>query len=231
MIKKIIILFFVLGCTSVVLKAQTTYSISIFPRLIDFGNVPIGEHRDTAITGIYYPGHYWLTMYANILFRGDSTQFSIDKSAISLYYSSQMGFDSIHLHFEPKKVGATEGNLIVYSDKPSIESAGASFRGVGIDSILSVPTPLTKRMGSPSLKISPNPVSYEGNIYFSLIQSEFVSLKLYDLLGREVKELANNILAAGEYHIPFNTLELPKGVYSLILRSGLEGGIVKLLVQ
>ena len=231
MIKKIFILFFVLGCTSVVLKAQSTYSISISPRMIDFGNVPIGEHRDTTITGIYYPGHYWLSLTANILFRGDSTQFSIDKNSMTLYYSDLMRFDTIHLHFEPKKVGATSGSITVYFDKPTYLSEGAGFYGVGIDSTLSVPKPLTKQMGSSSLKISPNPVLHDGTIYFSLIQTEFVSLKLYDLLGREVKELANNILTAGEHHIPFNTLELPKGVYSLILRAGLEGEVEKLIVQ
>lgn len=47
-----------------------------------------------------------------------------------------------------------------------------------------------------------------------------VSLRLYDVLGREIATLIDEPLSAGEYTITFNVGELPSGVYYYRLAAG-----------
>lgn len=66
----------------------------------------------------------------------------------------------------------------------------------------------------------PNPFNPSTTIKFSIAQDNFVSLNVYDLLGREVAKLLNQDLKAGEYQIIFNANNLPTGIYFYKLISG-----------
>lgn len=59
----------------------------------------------------------------------------------------------------------------------------------------------------------PNPFNPNTKIQFSIPKSEFVTLSVYDILGREVKNLVNKKLDAGNYEINFTAENLPSGVY------------------
>ena len=48
----------------------------------------------------------------------------------------------------------------------------------------------------------------------------FVSIKVYDLLGREVATLVSEEKPAGEYELEFNAVNLPSGIYFYQLRAG-----------
>ncbi|GBD87537.1 Ycf48-like protein precursor [bacterium BMS3Abin03] len=48
----------------------------------------------------------------------------------------------------------------------------------------------------------------------------FVTLKVYDILGKEVAAPVNDELAAGEYEITFDAKSLPSGIYFYRLRAG-----------
>ncbi|MCZ7615741.1 MAG: T9SS type A sorting domain-containing protein [Ignavibacteriaceae bacterium] len=48
----------------------------------------------------------------------------------------------------------------------------------------------------------------------------FVTLKVYDVLGREVATLVNEEKPAGEYEIEFDGSNLPSGVYLYRLTAG-----------
>jgi len=50
----------------------------------------------------------------------------------------------------------------------------------------------------------PNPFNPTTNIRFQIVDRGFVSLKIYDLLGREVKTLVNEELANGIYNVSWN---------------------------
>jgi len=66
----------------------------------------------------------------------------------------------------------------------------------------------------------PNPFNPVTNIEFSLPISGFVSLKVYDLLGREVMTLVNEEKTAGAYRASFDASSLPSGTYLYTLRAG-----------
>lgn len=67
----------------------------------------------------------------------------------------------------------------------------------------------------------PNPFNPVTNIKFGLPKASLVTLKIYDLLGREVASLVNNMnLAAGNYIYDFNAANIPSGIYFYKLSAG-----------
>ena len=66
----------------------------------------------------------------------------------------------------------------------------------------------------------PNPFNPSTTINFDIISSGHVSLKVYDLLGREIAVLADEYLRAGIYAHVFTASNLSSGVYFYELRAG-----------
>lgn len=66
----------------------------------------------------------------------------------------------------------------------------------------------------------PNPFNPSITIQFSIPQSEYVSLKIFDVLGNEVAELVSQELSAGSYDVQFNANNLSSGVYFYQLVTG-----------
>jgi serine protease AprX len=66
----------------------------------------------------------------------------------------------------------------------------------------------------------PNPFNPETIIKYQLPSSGNVSLKVYDLLGREVAILANEMKTAGSYEVKFSGNKLSSGIYFYRLKSG-----------
>ena len=59
----------------------------------------------------------------------------------------------------------------------------------------------------------PNPFNPTTKINFAIPKQGLVTLKIYDILGREVANLINEVKAAGFYSVDFNASELSSGVY------------------
>lgn len=59
----------------------------------------------------------------------------------------------------------------------------------------------------------PNPFNPTTKITFNLPVSGSVSLKIYDILGREMRTLVNEVRNAGTYNVSFNGIDLSSGVY------------------
>jgi hypothetical protein len=70
------------------------------------------------------------------------------------------------------------------------------------------------------LPARPNPVRDAATIYFALPRAAHVTLKLYDLTGRELRTLVNEKRAAGLYTARLDASELPQGVYFYQLTTG-----------
>ncbi len=76
----------------------------------------------------------------------------------------------------------------------------------------------------------PNPVIAETHFSFFLFRAEPVTLKLYDIAGREISTLVNDRKAAGQYRISFEAGELPAGVYLYRLQTGHSIATKKMIV-
>ena len=55
---------------------------------------------------------------------------------------------------------------------------------------------------------------------FGISKSGFVTLKVYDMLGKEVATLVNENLSPGKYTVKFNGSNLSSGVYFYRMESG-----------
>jgi hypothetical protein len=65
----------------------------------------------------------------------------------------------------------------------------------------------------------PNPFNPTTKIDFAIRNNGFVSLKIFDILGREVRQLVNETKNAGVYSVEFNAAEFASGVYLYKLES------------
>jgi hypothetical protein len=77
----------------------------------------------------------------------------------------------------------------------------------------------------------PNPFNPSTTISFTLAQNGFTTLKIYDMLGREVAMLVNGNLKAGVINtVTFNASKLSSGVYFSRLASSSSVQVRKLLL-
>ncbi|MBK8552471.1 MAG: T9SS type A sorting domain-containing protein [Ignavibacteria bacterium] len=66
----------------------------------------------------------------------------------------------------------------------------------------------------------PNPFNPVTNLEFGISDLGFVSLKVYDILGKEVVTLVNEKLSPGNYKVEFDGSGLSSGVYFYRLNAG-----------
>jgi len=66
----------------------------------------------------------------------------------------------------------------------------------------------------------PNPFNPSTTINYSISQLEFVTLKVYDVLGNEIATLVNEEKSIGSYEVEFDGSDLTSGIYFYALRSG-----------
>lgn len=76
----------------------------------------------------------------------------------------------------------------------------------------------------------PNPFNPSTVINYSLPRTTYVTLKVYDILGREVALLINEVKPAGEHKAEFNAKLLPSGVYIYNLIAGTYSSVKKMLL-
>ncbi len=66
----------------------------------------------------------------------------------------------------------------------------------------------------------PNPFNPTTTLSFAIGHQSFVSLKVYDILGREVSTLVNEEKPAGEYNVKFDAAGLTSGIYFYRIQAG-----------
>jgi hypothetical protein len=76
----------------------------------------------------------------------------------------------------------------------------------------------------------PNPFNPSTIINYQLAINSFVSLKIYDISGREVKQLVNTIQPAGYYTVSFDAKNLSSGMYFYSLKAGEYSSVKKMVL-
>lgn len=66
----------------------------------------------------------------------------------------------------------------------------------------------------------PNPFNPTTNIKYQIANNNFVTLKIYNILGKEVTTLVNEKQTAGDYEIKFDAGKLSSGIYFYKLTAG-----------
>jgi len=113
----------------------------------------------------------------------------------------------------PKFVGVTDGVLnnwwhYAVDFEGAVELA-KQLSIVRVDNDLSNSSPFVATLE----QNYPNPFNLTTNIEFRIAQTGFVSLKIYDVLGREVATLVNGNLNPGKHTVTWNVTNVSSGVY------------------
>lgn len=87
------------------------------------------------------------------------------------------------------------------------------------------------KLNKPKLSAAgPNPFNPETSLRFNLPFEGDVSLKVYNIMGREVANLLEGHFLPGEYNLKFNAVHLSSGIYFAQLQVGNNIATVKLLL-
>lgn len=77
----------------------------------------------------------------------------------------------------------------------------------------------------------PNPFNPSTRIVYDIVNASEISLKVFDVLGREVAVVAGGMKNAGRHEVQFNAADLPGGVYfSSLYADGKSVGVRKMLL-
>lgn len=125
----------------------------------------------------------------------------------------------------------------MFSDETGVHLAWAATFNGEQDVYYSLITPaftaISENQNKPSFALaqnSPNPFSGQTNIGYILNSDGFVSLKVFDLNGKEVAILENAYKTKGSYTVIFNAASLKHGVYYYRLTCGREQETKKLIL-
>ena len=66
----------------------------------------------------------------------------------------------------------------------------------------------------------PNPFSHTTTIQFSIPESQFVTLQVFDIYGNEINELVNEDRSAGDHEVLLDGSKLANGTYFYRLQAG-----------
>ncbi len=105
------------------------------------------------------------------------------------------------------------------------------YTGVNLNA-LGQASPLTMQTPSPtgvSLGNYPNPFNPTTNISYQLVENSHVSIKVYDILGRQITTLVEGNKTAGQYTAVFDGSHYASGVY--FVRMMVQGASSKQLVK
>ena len=178
---------------------------------IDLDSVAVNHERDSSIQ-VANSGNDSLIVTNVTSSNPDFTASVFDKTAVAPGNPAY-----VYIQFKPTKPGVETTLLTVASNATlgtdTIRVYGLAFGSGGVSSNSAPAESL--RLDPPT----PNPMSGTATVRFATLASGSASLKLYDMLGREVATLFDGRAGAGIHDVNFPASNLPSGAYQLTLRS------------
>jgi hypothetical protein len=160
---------------------------------------------------------------------------SVNNSAVQLLWSTatelnNQGFEIersidddnnfVTVGFVDGMGNSTEINYYSYSDQPDLNGSHQLYyrlKQVDFDGTFSYSNVVNVNYDVPKEFVLnqnfPNPFNPSTRITYFVPKESFVSIKVYDFLGREVKTLVNNFQTTGSHEIVFDATDLPSGTY------------------
>jgi photosystem II stability/assembly factor-like uncharacterized protein len=185
-----------------------------------FAATQLGVYRSNDSGQTWYPANNGITAYEihslvsnslDVIFAGSNTT--------GVFRSTNYGYS-----WESFNTGLTDTNITsLYCD-----SLGYLFAGTynnGIFKTTKITTSVNSMTYQKPVKYSlsqnyPNPFNPNTTINFIIPFHGFITLKIFDLLGREVATLVNEEMIPGSYERVFNASGLSSGIYLYRLQAG-----------
>ena len=76
----------------------------------------------------------------------------------------------------------------------------------------------------------PNPFNPSTTIRFSLPRNEYVTLKVFDTMGREIEKLIDKQMEAGDHTVRFDGSRLASGAYYCTIDAGNHRETIKMIL-
>jgi hypothetical protein len=106
-------------------------------------------------------------------------------------------------------------------------SGNSNIISVTITDVENTSTPTSYRL----YQSYPNPFNPSTKIKYDLPQGSYVTIKVYDITGKEVKSLVNSQETLGYHEIVFNAEDLPSGIYFYRLIAGNYSEVKKMILM
>jgi hypothetical protein len=139
--------------------------------------------------------------------------------------------------FVEGKGSSTEINYYSFNDNPELSGVNQLYyrlKQVDFDGTFSYSDVVNVTYDVPAEFVLsqnyPNPFNPSTRINYFVPKESFVSIKVYDFLGREVTALVSETKSTGSYEIVFDASNLPSGTYFYTLRTDNYSSTKKMII-
>jgi photosystem II stability/assembly factor-like uncharacterized protein len=148
---------------------------------------------------------------------GDKLYYSNDNGNSWFDYTSNLKYTSVR-------------NIVMDKDENIYLATNESIWKINPDSIVSVAENTEIPSEYNLYQNYPNPFNPTTTIKYSVKEAGMVTLTVYDILGKEITTLVNELKSPGEYSVSFDASSLPSGVYIYTIRAGTFNASRKLVL-
>jgi hypothetical protein len=194
------------------------------PDSIFFDSVPAGDSAEITITLISNS-----SQPVNITgFHNNDSQYIVNHPVP--FTLSPFGAENVNIMFRPAAEGFFTDTMHIRSETDTTLIAQVLILAGRTDSVYSG-TENENIISDFHLEQNfPNPFNLITTIRFAIQGLRFTTLKVFDMLGREIASLMNEVKPAGSYEVEFDASGLPSGVYLYRLQAGKYSDTRKLIL-
>ena len=139
------------------------------------------------------------------------------------------GDTTVQIQFKPKEVKSYSDSLYLQWNKEGQRIT--QIVPLSATTIVDVEDRNDNKFNFSLAQNYPNPFNPITNIGFRIAESGFVSLKVYDVLGREISTLINGEKTVGSYEVAFDGSGLSSGIYFYKLQTGNYTSVKKMILM
>jgi hypothetical protein len=154
------------------------------------------------------------------------TLFNISRDSLDIVPGS---FFKDTLIYKPLEIGKDSALLFIYSN---------SIKGIDTVYLYGICDTVLTSVGEERYSITyllaqnyPNPFNPATTINYQIPEAGWVMIKIYDVLGREIRTLVNEEKKSGRYQVKFNAADLASGIYLYKMQAGNFVSIKKLILM